>query len=147
MEIKQIITQEIIDLHNIFINWFTGISDKKILEKKLASRFEPKTIFITTKGESVNHQNLMMMFENGYGKMNSNFKIEITDVEILQEIGDFYLVNYVEWQTTDSNPEFSGNYNVRKTTLMLSKQRPFKWLHIHETMQTNPSEIIKKWKS
>jgi len=146
MEIKQKIEQEIIDLHNLFVNWFTGNSDKENLKPKLASRFYEKTVFITTKGESVSYNNLMTMFENGYGKMNSNFKIAISNVEILHEIGEYILANYIEWQTTDVNPQSSGNYSVRKTTALISKQTPFKWLHIHETMMPKPSEIIDDWK-
>ena len=147
MEIKQKIKQEIVDLHDVFVNWFTGALDKKDLENKLASRFYEKTIFITTKGESVPYHDLMTMFENSYGKMSPDFKIVISNVELLHEIGAYYLVNYIEWQTTDPNPQSSGNYNVRKTTLLLSKQTPFKWLHIHETMLTKPNEIIEDWKS
>ena len=147
METRQKIEQEIIDLHDIFVNWFTGASDKKDLENKLASRFYEKTIFITTKGESVLYDDLMKMFKNGYGKMSSDFKIVISNVELLQEIGEYFLVNYLEWQTKDPNPESSGDYTVRKTTVLLSKRMPFKWLHIHETMLTKPSKIIEDWRS
>ena len=147
METRQKIEQEIIDLHDIFVNWFTGASDKKDLENKLASRFYEKTIFITTKGESVLYDDLMKMFKKGYRKMSSDFKIVISNVELLQEIGEYFLVNYLEWQTTDPNPESSGDYTVRKTTVLLSKRMPFKWLHIHETMLTKPSKIIEDWKS
>ena len=147
MEIKQEIEQEIIELHNLFVAWFSGSSNKKELEGKLAARFYKNTVFITTKGESVPYHQLMEMFESGYGKMSSDFKIAISNVELLQDIGEYFLVNYIEWQTTDPNPELSANYNARKTTLLLSKARPFKWLHIHETMLTKPTEIIKDWKS
>ena len=147
MENKQKIEQEIIELHNIFVSWFSGSTNKKELESKLASRFYEKSVFITTKGESVPYHQLMEMFENGYGKMSSDFKIAISNVELLQDIGEYFLVNYIEWQTTDPNPELTGNYNARKTTLLLSKTMPFKWLHIHETMLTKPTEIIEDWKS
>lgn len=146
-EIQQKIKQEIIDLHDVFVTWFTGVSDQKDLEDKLASRFLQKTIFITTQGDSVSYNQLMTMFKNGYGKMNSNFKIAINNVVVLNEIGEYFLVNYTEWQTTDPNPELTGNYTIRKATVLLSKQTPFKWLHIHETMMAKPNEIIADWKS
>ena len=47
-EIEQKIKQEIIDLHDVFVTWFTGVSDQKDLEDKLAVRFHQKTQFITT---------------------------------------------------------------------------------------------------
>ena len=146
-EFERSIKKEIIELHDIFVDWFTGNSDKTDLKNKLTSRFHEDSIFITTKGESVNYSNLMLMFENGYGKMNTDFKIAISDVEILQEVGDYILTNYIEWQTNDANPEANGNYNVRKTTLLISKEKPFKWLHTHETMLPNPDKIIEKWRS
>ena len=145
-EIKQKIEKEIVDLHKIFVHWFTGALDRKALAPKLASRFFEETIFISPQGASLSYEDLMMMFENGYGRMNSNFKIVISDVELLQEIGDYYLVNYKEWQTKDPNPQLNGNYTVRKTTVLMSKQQPFKWLHIHETMMPNPSEIVEDWR-
>ena len=145
-ELKQKVQQEIIDLHDLFVNWFTGTSDKTDLENKLAPRFYKEAIFITTKGESVPYHHLMMMFKNGYGKMNADFKIAISNVELLHEIGDYVLANYIEWQTTDPDPQSSGNFTVRKTTVFLSKQEPFKWLHIHETMMPKPSVIIEDWR-
>ena len=53
----------------------------------------------------------------------------------------------MEWQTNDVNPEISGNYNVRKTTAIISETTPFTWLHIHETMLPKPEYIVEKWKS
>jgi len=145
-KIKQQIEQEIIDLHKLFVSWFTGALAQSDLENKLASRFLKETIFITTQGESVAYQHLMMMFQQGYGKMNSAFKIAISDVDVLHDFGEYVLVTYIEWQTTDANPQSSGIYNVRKTTALISKQMPFKWLHIHETMQPKPNEVLAEWR-
>ncbi len=147
IELKQNIAQEIIDLHKIFVKWFTGTLNKKDLENKLGSRFNTETLFISTKGESIPYPNLMTMFENGYGKMSLDFKIAISNVELLHEIGAYILVNYIEWQTSDPNPQSSGNYTVRKTSALISKQQPFKWLHIHETMMPNPDNIIEAWRT
>ena len=146
-ELKQKIKQEIIDIHLLFIDWFTGKCDQEDLDNKLAPRFYKETKFISTKGESINYDSLMMMFKNGYAKMNSDFKIAISDVELLQEVGDYVLVNYIEWQTNDPNPEVSGNYNTRKATVLISKQTPFKWLHIHETMLPIPEKIVAEWRT
>ncbi len=145
-ELKQKIEQEIIDLHDVFIEWFTGSSDKVGLEDKLTSRFFEETVFITTQGHSVNYEGLMNMFQNGYG-VNSILKIAISNVEVLQEIDDYVLATYVEWQTNDPNPEVTGNYTIRKSTALISSKAPFKWLHIHETMMPKPNEIIEDWKS
>ena len=145
-ELEQKIKQEIIDLHDIFVKWFTGAIEKVDLEHKLASRFYEETIFITTQGHSINYKSLMNMFQNGYG-VNSILKIAISNVEVLQKIGDYALVNYVEWQTNDLNPEISGNYSVRKTSALISNTPPFKWLHIHETMLPKPNEVIEAWKA
>ena len=146
-ELEKNIKQEIIDLHDIFVHWFTGYSNKTELEHKLSSRFFKDSIFIPPNGVTVNYNNLMMLFKNGYGQRSMDFKILISDVELLQEIGDYVLVNYVEWQTDDAYPEVTNNYNVRKTTLIISKEKPFKWLHTHETMLPMPSKIIENWKS
>jgi len=49
-ELEQKIKQEIIDMHDLFVDWFTGKSDKADLQHKLAPRFYKETIFISTKG-------------------------------------------------------------------------------------------------
>lgn len=140
--------QEVIDIHDSFVAWFTGKSNKTYLNNKLAPRFYKETKFITTKGESLNYDSLMKMLKRGYGMMSPDFKIAISNIEILHEVGIYVLVNYIEWQTNDSNPEISGNYSVRKTTALISKKTPFKWLHIHETIiLPKPDDIVAKWKS
>jgi len=147
-ELEQKIKQEIIDLHDLFVDWFTGKSDKTDLEHKLAPRFCKETIFISTKGKSVNYDSLMMMFKEGYGKRSPDFKIAISDVEVLQEVGDYVLSTYIEWQTNDPDPQASGNYNARKTTVLISKHKSLqtpKWLHIHETMLPKPDKIAENW--
>jgi len=146
-ELEQKIKQEVIDIHNLFVDWFTGKADKTDLNNKLAPRFYKETKFISTKGQSVNYDGLMEMFKEGYGKMSPAFRIAISDVEILQEVGDYVLVNYIEWQTNNPDPEASGSYTARKTSILISKQTPFKWLHIHETMLPKPNKIVEKWRT
>jgi len=143
-ELEQKIKQEVIDLHDLFVQWFTGKFDKIDLKNKLASYFHKDVTFITTQGESINYKKLITMFDRGYG-INPSLRIVISDVEILQEIGDCILANYIEWQTNDPKPHISGNYSIRKTTLLISNKAPFKWLHIHETMMPKPIEIIEDW--
>lgn len=146
-ELELKIKQEIIDIHVLFVDWFTGKVDKADLENKLAMRFFKETIFISTKGQSINYDGLMRMFKDGYGKMSPDFKIVISDVEILQKVGDYVLATYIEWQTNVPNPEASGSYTARKTTTLISKQKPFKWLHIHETILPKPDNIVEKWRN
>ena len=141
------VEQEIINIHDFFVTWFTGVSDKTDFDKKLVPRFCKETTFITTKGASFDYDTLIMMLKRGYGMKNSSFKIAISNIEILQKIGTYVLVTYMEWQTNDVNPEISGNYNVRKTTAIISETTPFTWLHIHETMLPKPEYIVEKWKS
>lgn len=145
-ELEQKIKQEIIELHKFFVDWFTGKLDKADLEHKLVVRFNKQTTFITTKGQSVDYNGLMQMFEVGYGKMKKDFKIAISDVEIKHEVGDYVLATYIEWQTDDPNPEANNSYTARKTTTLISKQTPHKWLHIHETMLPKPRKIIEQWR-
>jgi len=141
------IKEEIINIHDFFVTWFTGVSDKMDLNKELTPRFCKETTFITTKGASFSYDDLMNMFKKGYGMMNSDFRIVISNIEILQKIGSYVLVTYIEWQTNDVNPEISGNYTVRKTSALISEKRPFTWLHIHETMLPKPADIVEEWKS
>lgn len=143
-KLEKEIKQEIIDLHNFFVAWFTGKVDKSELENKLIPRFQNDTVFITTKGKSINYENLMQMFKGGYGMTGPDFRIAISDVEVLQEVGDHVLANYVEWQT--GTQETGNSYNARKATVLISKKAPFKWLHIHETMLPKPDKVVEQWR-
>jgi len=51
--------QEIIDIHDFFVAWFTGKSHKTDFNDKLAVRFYKETKFITTKGETLNYVDLL----------------------------------------------------------------------------------------
>jgi len=143
-EIRERIKQEIEDLHHLFVNWFTGKADKSELKRELNTRFSQETKFISTAGDTINYESLMLMFENGYGKTSKEFKIVISDFELVQEIGDYVLANYVEWQTTSSNTKASGNFTARRSTVLISRQSPFKWLHIHESMIPQSDGLMKR---
>ncbi|MAI61062.1 MAG: hypothetical protein CBB87_01070 [Micavibrio sp. TMED27] len=125
------IRREVEDIHGFFVDWFNGTASVDDIETQLIPRFDDALRFISPDGISTYKDQLILGFRQAYGS-NSDFKILITDVEILHEIGDKMLISYVEWQRGKAN--IIGTKNGRITTALLTQGNPFRWFHVHETL-------------
>ena len=61
---------------------------------------------------------------------NPDFRIAITDVRVVRDLGDTVMATYTEWQT---GAKRSATQNGRFTSVLMTKAAPHRWLHIHET--------------
>ncbi len=87
-------------------------------------------MFIPPEGHRLDREHLIAGFHAGYGK-NKEFRIEIRDVKLLREMGEYALATYTEWQrgAVVSTP----TQNARITTAVMTRAKPFRWLHVQET--------------
>ena len=129
--LEQDVRKEVEELHAFFVDWFTGNAAPQDLDRIFVPRFSDEMLFISPGGAMSTGKELVQMFRDGYGA-NPAFRIAITDVKIQREIGDCLLVTYVEWQKGGDVSGTAGNSRI--TTALFSKQQPFQWLHVHETM-------------
>ncbi len=129
MNTLELVTNEIVDLHEFFVGWLNGTVDRDQLEPRFLSRLDVTVVFIPHEGRVMTGEMLKDGFERGYGS-NENFRIQIRDVSIRQEIDDLVLATYKEWQVgaTQSAPN-----NARVTSVLLKMTTPITWLHIQET--------------
>ena len=120
---------EIVEMHQFFVDWFSGKAEQSVFDE-FTSRFDNKVKYIGTGGALLDRTALLDYLGGARG-IGSDFRIAIRDVQI-QHLSDSHIIaTYTEWQrqaTFSDRPE-----NGRRTTLVLSKSKPFRWIHIHET--------------
>ena len=87
-------------------------------------------VFVSPDGARLTRADLASGFEQAHGA-NPDFAIAIRDVTVLREVGDLVLATYTEWQrgSTRSGRTESGRF----TTVLMTRDAPHRWLHVHET--------------
>ena len=103
--------------------------ERDALESRFAAAIDPGCLYITPDCDRMDQPTLVRMMEGAHGT-NPDFRIAISDVRILRDLGDTVLAAYVEWQ---KGAKRSAEENGRFTTVLMTKATPHRWLHIHET--------------
>ncbi|WP_372571216.1 DUF4440 domain-containing protein [Ruegeria jejuensis] len=129
MTTLEAITKEIIDLHDFFVKWFNGTVERDQLEPGFLSHLDENVVFISPEGHILTGEMLKGGFDRSYGS-NTEFRIQIRDVTVHQEIGDLVMVTYTEWQVGATQ---SAHKNARVTSVLMKMTDPVTWLHIQET--------------
>ncbi|AXT27088.1 hypothetical protein D1823_11175 [Ruegeria sp. AD91A] len=130
MKTLQIVTKEIVDLHDFFTEWFNGTVERDQLEPRFLSRLDENVVFIPPEGHIMTSDMLKGGFDRGYGS-NKDFRIQIRDVTIRHEIGDLVMVTYTEWQIGAALSV--EKKNARVSSVLMKMTDPVTWLHIQET--------------
>ncbi len=137
MSIENDVRVEIEELHEFFVEWFNGRADQSVFDE-FSARFDSKVHYLGPNGSMLDRAALVG-FLSGVRGIATDFRIAIRDVKVQHLSDSHILATYTEWQRHaifSDRPE-SG----RRTTVVLSKSKPFRWLHIHETWL--PDELIK----
>ncbi len=130
MTTLEIVTKEIVDLHDFFTEWFNGTADRDQLEPRFLSRLHEDVHFIPPEGQVMTGAVLKEGFARGFGS-NPNFRIQIRDVDVRYEHENLVLATYTEWQTGATLSAHANN--ARITTVLMEMTTPVTWLHIQET--------------
>ncbi|MEO1017092.1 MAG: nuclear transport factor 2 family protein [Pseudomonadota bacterium] len=129
-ELANDVRNEIVDLHRFFVGWFNGTLRPQELDSFIAPRLDDQTFYVTPDGNRLERDDLIGMLRQTHGS-NPAFRIEVRDVRIRRDYGDYVLATYTEWQK--GARASAQSENARMTTVLLAKTQPIKWLHIHET--------------
>ena len=129
-ELYRDICNEIEDLHVFFVDWFSGNVAQDTLEKHCLSHLGDDLIYIHPSGNILTKNDLAQGLLKSHGS-NKDVRIKVRDVNIRQAMRDQILVTYSEWQT-GSTASKTGDH-ARFTTALITRQKPFRWLHLHET--------------
>ena len=130
MTTLDVITKEIVDLHDFFTEWFNGTIDHDQLEPRFLSHLHDEVVFIPPAGQVMTGAMLKGWFDQSHGS-NPDFRAHIRDVTIRHEVGDLVLATYTEWQKGAKRSDQARN--ARVTSVLLKMTSPISWLHIHET--------------
>ncbi|WP_415400890.1 hypothetical protein [Tateyamaria sp. SN3-11] len=130
MTTLEIVTKEIVDLHDFFTEWFNGTIDRDQLEPCFLSRLHEDVQFIPPEGQVMSGAFLKEGIAGRYGT-NADFRSHIRDVSIRYERGNLVLATFTEWQT--GSKVSAEEKNARVTTVLVEMTDPLTWLHIQET--------------
>ncbi|ATG45632.1 hypothetical protein [Phaeobacter piscinae] len=130
MNTLEIVTKEVVDLHDFFTEWFNGTVERDQLDPQFLSRLDKNVTFIPPEGHIMTGDMLRGGFDRGYGA-NKDFRTKIRDVTIRHEVGDLVMATYTEWQTGAALS--AEKNNARVTSVVVKMSNPVTWLHIHET--------------
>lgn len=126
---------EIEEVHAFIAAWFRGdvAQDDALFEKELAGRMDVALVNVQPSGQILTRAELIDGIRSGYGS-NSEFRIEIENVEVQSASNELTLLTYVEFQRGARNTVPADN---RRVSTVLFREvpgapRPL-WLHIHET--------------
>jgi len=97
---------------------------------QIFARMDPSMTFISPEGVSLSIPELREGFKQAFGT-NTDFRIQIHDVEIQQILDQHVVVTYTEWQRGAANSPQSKS--ARMSSAVLTREQPFKWLHLQET--------------
>jgi hypothetical protein len=121
---------EIEALHEFFVGWFGGRLPKDRFEPDFLARFDPDFILVPPAGTTLGLGILAESVRSSHAS-NPDFRISIRNVHVRRVLDGHVLATYEEWQRNAlaSTPPDNG----RVASVLFRNERPFVWLHIHET--------------
>ena len=125
-----LVQAEIESLHEFFCHWFGGTTPESVFESEFLTRFAEDLVFIPPAGRCLGLGDLSESVKAGYAS-NPNFRVQIRNVKIRRQFGEYVLATYEEWQRNAlaSTPPNNG----RLATVLFHAGSHLSWLHIHET--------------
>lgn len=126
--------QEIIDLHQFFQDYFTGVLPAEDISHFDGVMAEDFTI-VAADGRIADRKTIFNIIQASHNQR-SDFKIWIEKVVLQQRVGDISIVTYEEWQQSAESTTSRTSTAIFKEDASLPNQ--LRWLHVHESgLQTH----------
>jgi hypothetical protein len=131
------VAREILELHEFFVDWFTGACAKSDAEfdRRFTSHFDPAFHIVLPGGLMLPGAALGEGLKQAHGS-NPAFRIRIRDLRERAVPGtEVVIATYEEWQKHALNSEPVNNARLSSATLRLAPNAPngVLWLHLHES--------------
>ena len=136
-ELHAAVAAEIEELHAFFVAWYAGAVPADAFETAFVARMDPDMAFVAPGGAVLDRSALTEAVRGGYGT-NEDYGIAIRNVAVRRATDDHVLATYEEWQR-NATVTATGN-NGRFSTVLLTRSKPFRWLHVHETWL--PEDVV-----
>ena len=129
-DLEQQVQQEIDELHEFFVGWFSGAIAEPQFNDAFLSRFCEDVVFIPPAGVQLGLTDLISWIKTAHGS-NTDFRIAIRNVKVHCVMPTHVLATYEEWQRNaiNSTPPDNG----RIATVLFERGEGLRWRHIHET--------------
>ena len=126
----QIFFDEVVNLHKIIQNWMTASVPKTEEAFSLfRDALDPDFVIIHPTGVAESYEELLKSFWSAHGIQDTNFVIEIQNLNCRLTLDSLALVTYEEWQ-------FGKTTSARVSSVLFKKpqnENRVRWLHLHET--------------
>lgn len=121
------VTQEIIDIHLLFQQWYRGEIPKSFLETRIAPRLAENFFIIFPDGQKQTRTELVEMMRGDYGN-EPTFCIEIAHIQI-DPLSDIrYSASYEEWQRWGDGEVFG----ILTRSILEAHNKRVQWISIEE---------------
>lgn len=127
------VQQEIIRLHDFFVEWMTGAvpqSDEEFA--RFADSMGDKFYIVAPSGHLTQRTQLAAGLHRTYNQR-QNFRIWIENVQVQQTIGDVIVATYEEWQAFADEDKTTARLSTVVFTSDDSKPNGLIWQCVHET--------------
>ena len=126
---EQDITNEIIELHEFFQNWFNGTIPQSEFSR-FAGVMDKDFKIISPPGDLTERSKLVSGLEKSYGN-NSTIQISVRNISVESICDNIYIAIYEEIQ------EYGLEITARISTAIFRRNEKMvnnhEWLHVHET--------------
>jgi len=131
------VAREIIELHEFFVDWFTGRCEKSeaYFTEHLVSHFASDFQMIPPSGDLLAGEALFSGLNEIYAS-NPDFGIQVRNIQERRISGtQLVIVTYEEWQKAALNSTPPNNVRISSGVLELGDAFPngVRWLHLQET--------------
>lgn len=127
------VEQEIIRLHDFFVEWMTGIieqTDENFAQ--FADSMGDNFYIVAPSGQLTQRTALVDGLYATY-KQRANFRIWIENVQVHHALGDVIVATYEEWQSFQNEGETTARMSTVVFTTDEDKPNGLVWQCVHET--------------
>ena len=123
------VLREITRMHAAIEAWVRGITAKEDFDEEISGHLAEEFRIAEPNGQIVTRDQAMTGLFGFHGG-NPDFRIVISDAEIVMANADFVLATYVESQT---GAKLASDTNVRRASCLFSVTEEVRHVYLHET--------------
>ena len=127
------VEQEIIRLHDFFVEWMTGLVEETDDEfARFGDSMGEDFYIVAPSGRLTKRATLIDGLYNTYNQQ-QNFRIWIENIQVQHALGDVIVATYEEWQETKDDDKITARLSSVVFTKDSTKPNGLLWQCVHET--------------
>lgn len=130
MSLSDRVREEIEDFHRHLVGWFTGESSPEVWDQAFAQRLGEGFRWNMPSGAVTSREDMLAGLRKAHGS-NTDFRIRVEQVEVLQRAPGLLVATYVEWQR-GARQAIRRDNGRRSTVVFRDQGDRLSWVHLHE---------------